>query len=98
RTAASGRAATAGGGPGEIVVVSTGSCAVRAGCRCSLVDVEGTPCVPSTIPLTWDGLGRRDRLREDRLAVGPDLVQAVGLQGRVAVLVEPVGCVAPPTR
>ena len=45
--------------------------------------------VPSDVSL--DGLGRRHRLEEDRHAVDADLVEAVGLERRVAVLVEPEG-------
>src|ERR1700743_2668192 len=38
-----------------------------------------------------DGLRRGDRLQEDGVARRTDLVETVRLQGRVPVLVEPVG-------
>src|SRR5262249_62054818 len=47
---------------------------------------------PPRYPLSVrDGLRRGERLDEHGLTVGADLVQAVRLQRRVAVLVEPVG-------
>src|SRR6185437_11326735 len=97
RTAASGRARAAGGALGGIVVVSMAPCGVSGGVRMHawvglhLIAVVGGGTPPTTIVALADGLRGRERLEEDGLAVGSDLVQAVGLQRGVAVGVEPVG-------
>src|SRR5690242_21260268 len=83
RTAASGRTAAAGI-LGVKELASTWS--VRS--------MERAPDAPPPHYLqrqVSEHLRRRQRLEEDGLAGRVDLVQAVGLQRRVAVLVEPIG-------
>src|SRR5205807_8506996 len=83
RTAASGRTAGAG-------ILDVNECASTCEGEAYGERAPHGALSPVRAPLA-DRLGRRDRLEEDGVAVGADLVEAVRLQRGVSVLVESIG-------